>query len=131
MIVVDASAVIEGITSLLHPAVEVISDAGELHAPYLIDYEIDHALGRLERHRSLAAGVVDDARGLFAVLPLNRHAHRHVAERAWDLRRNLSIYDASYVALAERLGVPLLTADRRLATAPGHNAEVIVVEAPS
>lgn len=131
MIVVDASALIEGITSLRHPAVEAISGAGDLHAPYLIDYEVDHALARLQRHRSLAADVVDNARGMFAVLPLHRHAHHHVAERAWELRRNLSIYDASYVALAERLGVPLLTADRRLAAAPGHNAEVIVVEAAS
>jgi predicted nucleic acid-binding protein len=44
--------------------------------------------------------------------------------RVWELRANLTAYDAAYVALAEALGAPLLTRDRRLARAAGHGARV-------
>jgi predicted nucleic acid-binding protein len=44
--------------------------------------------------------------------------------RAFEMRYNLTAYDAMYIALAESLGLPLLTDDRKLATAPGHNADV-------
>jgi predicted nucleic acid-binding protein len=49
-----------------------------------------------------------------------------LAGRSWDLRRNLSIYDASYVALAELLQIPLVTLDRRLAGAPTVGCSVLV-----
>jgi predicted nucleic acid-binding protein len=47
--------------------------------------------------------------------------------RIWDLRNNLTAYDAAYVALAEALDMPLLTRDRRLASAPGHRAQIELV----
>jgi predicted nucleic acid-binding protein len=47
--------------------------------------------------------------------------------RIWDLRNNLTAYDAAYVALAEALGAPLLTRDRRLVTAAGHHAKIELV----
>ena len=53
-----------------------------------------------------------------------RHAHRPLLPRCWELRDNVTPYDAAYVALAEALGVPLLTADARLANAPGIRCEV-------
>lgn len=62
-----------------------------------------------------------------AALPLRRVAHRFLLPRCWTLRENLTIYDASYVALAEQFGVVLVTADARLSRAPGLRCEVQVV----
>jgi predicted nucleic acid-binding protein len=53
-----------------------------------------------------------------------RHAHGLLMSRVWELRGNLSAYDAAYVALAEALAAPLVTRDRRLAAAPGHRARI-------
>jgi predicted nucleic acid-binding protein len=52
-----------------------------------------------------------------------------VADRAWELRANLSIYDACYVATAELCRCPLVTLDRRLARAPGLRCDVVVAPA--
>ena len=57
---------------------------------------------------------------------IERHAHRDLIPRVWELRNNLTPYDASYVALAELLDVPIITSDARMARAPGHNANVEV-----
>jgi predicted nucleic acid-binding protein len=57
-------------------------------------------------------------------LPIERVPHTALLERAWALRHNLTPYDAAYVALAEALGAPLLTADRRLARASGPRCAV-------
>ena len=57
-------------------------------------------------------------------LRVDRHAHPPLLPRCWELRDNVTPYDAAYVALAEALGVPLLTADARLANAPGIRCEV-------
>lgn len=62
-----------------------------------------------------------------AALPLERAGHRHLIQRCWDLRDNLTHYDAAYVVLAELLAVPLITADTRLAKAPGTRCEVEVL----
>ena len=59
--------------------------------------------------------------------PLRRYPHDFLLPRVWELRSNLTVYDAVYVALAEALGAPLLTRDRRLAAAPGHHAQVELV----
>jgi predicted nucleic acid-binding protein len=57
-------------------------------------------------------------------LPLERAAHRPLLTRCWELRENVSVYDAAYVALAEALDVVLLTADARLVRAPGIRCRV-------
>ncbi len=62
-----------------------------------------------------------------AALSLDRMPHRPLLARCWELRDNLTPYDASYVALAERLGVTLVTADARLARAPGIRCDVEVL----
>lgn len=58
--------------------------------------------------------------------PFARVSHRQLVARCWELRENLTAYDATYVALAVRLRVPLLTCDARPGRAPGHDAEVLV-----
>jgi predicted nucleic acid-binding protein len=62
-----------------------------------------------------------------AVAPVRRYDTRPLLSRIWELRDNLTVYDAGYVALAEALDCPLVTADRRLAHAPGVRCEVELV----
>ena len=83
--------------------------------------------------RYVAAGLTTAQRGEEAMadlidLPLRRASHRPLLRRCWQLRHNLTSYDACYVALAETLDVPLLTADGRLADAPGLRGAVELLE---
>jgi predicted nucleic acid-binding protein len=130
VIVVDASAMLEAL--LRTPAAPAVAarlfDAREsLHAPHLIDLEIAQVL-----RRYAAAGEITPERGRealedLAALRLRRHSHEFLLPRVWELRRNLTAYDAVYVALAEALKAPLLTRDRRLAAAAGKRARVEVL----
>ena len=72
-----------------------------------------------ERGHELLSDLVD--------LPLQRHPHDWLLPRVWELRNNLTAYDAVYVALAEALDAPLVTRDARLAAAPGHSVKVEVM----
>jgi predicted nucleic acid-binding protein len=60
-------------------------------------------------------------------LVLQRYPHYWLLPRVWELRHNLTAYDAVYVALAEALDAPLVTRDARLAAAPGHQARIEVM----
>jgi predicted nucleic acid-binding protein len=117
VIVVDASAVV---AALLHegPARHCLRDQS-LQAPHLLDLEVISVLRRLNLQGSLTPEGADACLLAFRSLGVRRFASQGLLERIWELRENLSAYDASYVALAEALGCPLLTADRRLAAAPG------------
>lgn len=98
-----------------------------LFAPELVDLEVASVWrqaarsGRLESRR--AAQALSDLRQL----PLTRSPHGPLMPRIWELRDNLTPYDASYVALAEALSAALLTADRKLARAPGLGCEIRLV----
>ncbi|MBV9153623.1 MAG: type II toxin-antitoxin system VapC family toxin [Alphaproteobacteria bacterium] len=127
MIVIDASSLVEVL--LRTPAGSVIEkrlfeNGQTLHAPHLLDIEVAHAL-----RRYALSGQIDCTRGrtaltLLTALPLNRYPHTFLLPRIWELRNNLTAYDALYVALAEALRVPLITRDRRLASAAGHRARI-------
>ncbi len=127
MIVLDASAAIELL--LGNPAVATrVSRRGEsLHAPHLIDVEVAHVLRRLA-----ASGELDDDRGQAALtdlgdLDLERYGHVDFLPRVWQLRRNVTAYDALYVALAEALRAPLLTFDTKLAKIAGLEVRIEVL----
>lgn len=130
MIVTDASAVVELLLggSRGRRAEEVLSgDDVRLHAPALLDAEVVQALRTL-----VAARVLTQARGRAALeilqdLPVTRHLMSPLVPRMWELRANLTAYDAAYVALAEALACPLLTFDAGMAGAPGHRAEVLLL----
>jgi predicted nucleic acid-binding protein len=99
----------------------------ELAAPEIVDLEVASVL-----RKHLTAGMLDDRRARLALadladLPMRRAPHLPLLARCWELRDNLTVYDAAYVALAEALGVPLVTADRRLAAAPGVSCPVDVL----
>ena len=95
-----------------------------LHAPHLFDVEVLHAL------RGLAlGGLISENRSRYALkalsdMRLTRYPHGPLVARIWDLRGNLTAYDAAYVALAEALDAPLVTTAGRLAREPGHRARV-------
>jgi len=130
VIVVDASAVLELL--LRTPASRVVEtrlfDGREtLHAPHLLDVEVAQVIRRYaskseiapERGREVLVDLVD--------LPLRRYPHDILLPRIWELRENLTAYDAAYVALAEALEAPLLTRDKRLAGSPGLAARVELI----
>ncbi|RRS00750.1 type II toxin-antitoxin system VapC family toxin [Glycomyces terrestris] len=96
-----------------------------LHAPNLIDYEFGHALRGLLIGGKITEADADSARTDFADLPIRRYPGSATADRAWALRHNFTVYDASYIALAELLGAPLLTGDAKLLGA--HHAHVELV----
>ena len=103
----------------------------ELAAPELIDLEVASVF----RHQ-VARGKLDPRRAGLALrdldeLPMVRAPHRHLLGRCWELRENVSIYDAAYVALAEALGSALLTADARLAKAPGVRCRIELLTSPA
>ena len=126
MLVVDTSAVLDAIVAS-EPApglIERLGEDGDLHAPHLVDIEVLHALRRLSARGELTDHRASDARADFGDLALVRYPHVQLSDRIWQLRHNLTAYDAAYVALAETLDVPLVTCDRRLSEAPGHTAEI-------
>ncbi|WP_420435870.1 type II toxin-antitoxin system VapC family toxin [Candidatus Poriferisodalis sp.] len=126
MIVVDASVAV--------PAVAEFGDRGtsallRIHqdrslAPHILDLEVTHVLRSMCTRGELSERVA--RRGLQKLLSLKiiRVAHEPLLARCWELRHNVSAYDASYVALAEQTGATLLTRDVRLARAPGIECEV-------
>jgi predicted nucleic acid-binding protein len=128
MIVLDASALLDVL--LRTPAASTIDRrilGQTLHVPHLLDIEIAQVVRRYTTRAQISS-----ARGYTALtdlgdLPLRRHAHYYLLPRVWQLRDNLSAYDATYVALAELLDAPLLTRDSRLASAAGKYVAIELV----
>jgi predicted nucleic acid-binding protein len=125
VIVLDASA-----------AVSALLNAGEartalsverVHVPHLIDAEVAHALRRQVRQQALDADDGWQALDTWRRLGVARHPATGLLDRIWELRANVSAYDASYLALAEALGCALVTADARLSRIPRLRCAVTVV----
>ncbi|MCE9522112.1 MAG: type II toxin-antitoxin system VapC family toxin [Alphaproteobacteria bacterium] len=130
MIVIDASAALEIL--LQTPAAIAVEarlfQAGQtLHAPHLIDLEVAQVLRRYAATNQIAQQRCHAALDDWLLFPVSRHAHAVLLPRVWDLRANITAYDAVYVALAEALDVPLITRDGRLAGAPGHTAKIELI----
>jgi predicted nucleic acid-binding protein len=127
LIVVDASALIEVLldASGASRIADRLFDATEtLHAPHLIDVEVAQVMRRYSR-----SGEIDAVRGMQALDDLHdfqiaRYPHYPFLRRIWELRHNVTAYDATYLALAEALAAPLLTRDAKLAASAGHDARV-------
>ncbi|CAN5147532.1 type II toxin-antitoxin system VapC family toxin [soil metagenome] len=131
MIVLDASAVVELVLNTeggRRVAKRIAPPHETLHAPHLLTVEVAQVLRRYSMAGELDARTAAAAFGDLDDLTIERYDHEVLLSRVWSLRHNLTAYDAAYIALAEALDAPLLTADRRLAGAPAHLARVEVVE---
>ena len=130
MIVLDASAILELLLRTPEGMLieeRVFSPGETLHAPHLIDVEVAQVLRRYATLGDIAPVRARQALDDLVDLPISRYPHQLFLPRIWDLRDNITAYDAAYLALAEALAAPLLTRDRRLANAPGHSAAIELV----
>lgn len=129
-IVLDASVVVEVLLASSKGTLtmqRLVAEDVPLHAPELLDVEVLHALRRAVARDLMTTRRAEQAIRVLESFPITRHAHGPLRRRCWQLRANLSAYDATYVALAEGLGARLFTQDVRLARAPGLAATVEVV----
>lgn len=101
---------------------------GDNVAPELIDIEVVHALRGMARRRDVTVAEAKHVLEAVGALGIARRPHLPLVPRVWELRSNLTAYDATYVALAEALRCPLITSDARIASAPDIRCEVVVIE---
>lgn len=130
MIVLDASAAVDLLVGIEPNAGWVdrqVAGEAEVHGPELIDPEVLHALRARVARREVSASSALEAIDDLLQMPLVRYPHLPFVGRVWELRGQLSAYDATYVALAEALGARLVTTDRRLARA----VTTVAVAAPT
>ncbi len=129
MIVLDASAAIEWLLQSragVRIDKRIFSVSQSLHAPHLLDVEVAQVLRRYVREKTISEQRGEEALEDLGDLPLNRYPHDFLLPRVWKLRATLTAYDAVYIALAEVLDAPLLTCDNKIASASGHNANIVV-----
>jgi predicted nucleic acid-binding protein len=98
-----------------------------LFAPAHLDVEVASALRGLCRTSSALRRAVSGALEHLARFPIRRVPLPPLLPRIWELRHNLTVYDAAYVAVAERVGAPLVTCDARMATASGPRCDFEVI----
>lgn len=125
MIVLDASAALSALLNA-GPARHMLTTE-QVHAPHLVDSEVASGLRRHVASRRIAADRGWAALDAWRRLGITRYALHGSLGRIWELRENLSAYDAGYVALAELLGCSLVTADARISRAPDVRCPVTVV----
>jgi len=128
VLVTDASVVVDLLERFAAEPIEAALFEGgvQLFAPELLDIEVLHTLRKLEATEAIPASrrawLLDD----FRALPIRRFRHAVLWEDVWQLRRNLTAYDACYVALARQLEATLVTRDERIARASGVGINVEV-----
>jgi len=130
VIVLDASATLDWLLRTpagLKVEQRIYGRAEGVHAPHLLDLEVAQVLRRFAREGTISDLRAEVALGDLADARVTRHPHRLLLPRVWQLRHNLTAYDAVYVALAELLNASLVTRDRRIGTASGHRAQIEVV----
>ena len=125
MIVIDASAAVLGLMNDGEARAMLATQAAI--CPHLADSEVVHALRGQVLRGDLDVGAAERMIDVWQRLGIERVGVSGLLGRVWELRENLSAYDATYVALAEALESPLLTADGRLARAPGPQCTITVV----
>ena len=127
MIVLDASAAVDWLLqTTFGQRIEkrIYSRNETLHTPHLLDLEVAQVLRRLALQGVVSIHRADEAVRDLLDLRITRYPHLVLLPRIWQLRHNVSAYDAAYIVLAEKLGAVLVTRDARLASASGHAAPV-------
>jgi len=128
MIVVDASVLIDASLGRGLAARRLLNEV--LVAPQLLDVEVVHGVRRLVHRGDIELEHAERALAELARLDIGRFGHEPLVPRVWELRHQVSAHDGFYVALAEDLGVPLLTLDGRLSRAHGLKTTVELLSAP-
>lgn len=124
---IDASALVAAVIDTERRgswALAEVAAAGALAIPDHALFEAVNGIRRLERTRRIGEDEALSAHRSLLELELRGTPYHLLATRVWELRHNLTVYDAAYVALAELLDCPLVTCDVRLAGAPGIDCEV-------
>lgn len=120
--ILDASGAVELLLNTAagkRLAARLADEAEIIHVPHLVDLEVAQVL-----RRYVMSGVLNERSGATALqrwrdFHVERYPHEPLLDRVWQLRANISAYDAVYVALAEALSDVLVTGDRRLSRVPG------------
>jgi len=129
VIVLDASALVEQLLDTpkgLQLQQRCLGKTETILSPHLVDLEVTQVLRRYCQQGLLSTIRATQGIEDLMAFPLIRYAHESFLPRIWKLRKNLTAYDAAYVALAELLDAPLVTCDTRISSAPGHSAIVEV-----
>jgi predicted nucleic acid-binding protein len=129
LIILDSSIAIE---FLIRPStvpliVELINGGTDIAAPMTLDLEVMNVMRKQVRDGLLPAGRAIASLDIYYELSIDRYPTELLSPRIWELRNNMTSYDASYVALAEMLEAPLYTYDSKLDRASGHTAKVIML----
>jgi predicted nucleic acid-binding protein len=129
VIVVDASLILHIIAdgAIQPEVIEMLRNAGPMIAPHLIDLEVMNAIRRQRQHGKSSKPRIAQTITDFNALTIERHDTHHLNPRIWELCDNFTSYDASYVALAESLQVPLISRDVKMSNAPGLRTKIIIV----
>ena len=128
--VLDASGVVElllNTASGRRLSARLLAETEGVHVPHLIDAEIAQVL-----HRFVLRELLDARSGAAALrrwqdFDVDRYPHEPLLNRVWELRANVTAYDATYLALAEALSMVFVTGDRRLARVPGARTAIELV----
>jgi predicted nucleic acid-binding protein len=130
VIVLDASAAADVLLNLGPRAPRIrermAESDGDLHVPHLFEVEVLSVLRSFSLRGELSQERARVALGRLSAMRLTRYPHTALLSRLWELRDNVTVYDAAYITLAETLDAPLVTTDARLARAPGIRAAVEV-----
>ncbi|MBA1835322.1 type II toxin-antitoxin system VapC family toxin [Corynebacterium wankanglinii] len=128
--ILDTSAAIELLlrTDKGDQVLELVSaEDAEIHAPHLLVTEVVQVMRRQVRSNVLDVSRAAESLSILSELGIQFHGHLPLMARTWQLRENVSAYDATFIALAETLNQPLVTADARLGNASGFGATILVI----
>jgi predicted nucleic acid-binding protein len=125
--VIDASVVVAALIDVGPHGIwaERVIESSPLHAPELIRVEVTNILRRLERAKQLSTAEANAAHEDFMQLDIELFSFEPFSDRVWDLRHDVTSYDAWYVAVAEALALPLATLDEHLCRAKGPKCEFL------
>jgi predicted nucleic acid-binding protein len=127
--VLDASVAVTALTEPEGPGADLLSEAdAAFQVPSIFDAEVLSALRGLVRGGKFASAAAADLIVDLMVLPVDRWHMSPLLPRMWELRDNLTPYDAAYVALAELTGAILVTGDERITAAPGTRCDIRIIK---
>ena len=131
-IVVDSSLIVAALIDTGPDGVwaEEVIDKQVLYAPELVRVEATNVLRRLERAELIPTAEANGAQEDLTQLEIEQFPFEPFSDRIWELRHTVTSYDAWYVAVAEELGYPLATLDRRLAKTVGPKCKFLMPDSP-